>query len=156
MKSLFGSLLFLFIALHGISAQGNIAAINKKHFNLEKGVALEGYDAVSYFAGSKPIKGKSSIQATSDGVVYYFSSEKNKESFTQNPEKYKPQYGGWCAYAMGNSGEKVEVDPETFKVLNGKLYLFYNAFFNNTLTSWNKNEAALKTKADTNWKSILK
>ena len=57
---------------------------------------------------------------------------------------------------MGANGEKVEVNPETFKIINGKLYLFYNAFFNNTLTDWNKNEAALKAKADKNWKSIFK
>lgn len=155
MRSILSILFFSFLAYYSI-AQGNVTALNKKHFNLQKGIALEGYDAVSYFNSNKPIKGKSSIQASSEGVVYYFASETNKSLFVQNPEKYKPQYGGWCAYAMGNSGEKVEVDPETFKILNGKLYLFYNAYFNNTLTSWNKNESALKNKADANWKSIFK
>jgi YHS domain-containing protein len=155
MKSVLSVLLFSLFAFH-IVAQSNVDAINKKHFNLQKGVALEGYDAVSYFNGNKPVKGKSNIQASSGGVLYYFSSENNKDIFLQNPEKYKPQYGGWCAYAMGNSGEKVEVDPENYKILNCKLYLFYNAYFNNTLTSWNKDEAALKTKADANWKSIFK
>ena len=57
---------------------------------------------------------------------------------------------------MGAKGEKVEVDPETFKIIQGKLYLFYNAFFNNTLKDWNKDEANLKLKADANWKSIFK
>jgi hypothetical protein len=52
---------------------------------------------------------------------------------------------------MGATGEKVEVDPETFKILDGKLYLFYNKYFNNTLKSWNKDEATLKTKADASW-----
>jgi hypothetical protein len=55
---------------------------------------------------------------------------------------------------MGATGETVEVDPETFKIIDGKLYLFYNKFFNNTLETWNKNEAALKIKADSNWKSL--
>ena len=59
---------------------------------------------------------------------YYFSSEKNKAEFSQNPSKYKPQYGGWCAYAMGSNGEKVEVNPETFKLIDGKLYLFTMLF----------------------------
>ncbi|MBX9734303.1 MAG: hypothetical protein K2X37_09590 [Chitinophagaceae bacterium] len=83
--------------------------------------------------------------------MYYFSSEKNAAIFKQSPAKYEPQYGGWCAYAMGATGEKVNIDPETFKVLNGKLYLFYNKFFNNTLKSWNKDEVSLKQKADASW-----
>ena len=62
---------------------------------------------------------------------------------------------GWCAYAMGAKGEKVEVDPETFKIVDGKLYLFYNKFFNNTLESWNKDEARLRSNADKNWSKII-
>ena len=73
--------------------------------------------------------------------------------FLKNPSKYEPQYGGWCAYAMGSAGEKVEINPETFKIIDGKLYLFYNAYFNNTLKSWNKEETKLKSQADTNWKN---
>jgi hypothetical protein len=86
-----------------------------------------------------------------DGVNYRFASEQNRQLFKASPSKYEPQYGGWCAYAMGANGEKVEVDPETFKIIDGKLYLFYNKLFNNTLTTWNKNEATLKQKADKNW-----
>jgi hypothetical protein len=56
---------------------------------------------------------------------------------------------------MGAKGENVEVDPETFKIVNGKLFLFYNAYFNNTLKSWNKDEANLNRKADANWKKII-
>ncbi len=155
MKPLFSLLLISFLLNYGLAAQ-NSYALNQKHFNLEKNLALAGYDPVSYFNGHKPIKGKSSISTNSDGVTYYFSSNKNRDLFTQNPGKYRPEYGGWCAYAMGKSGEKVEVNPETFKIINARLYLFYNAFFNNTLTDWNKNEADLKSKADKNWKSIFK
>jgi hypothetical protein len=57
---------------------------------------------------------------------------------------------------MGNSGEKVEIDPETFKIIDGKLFLFYNAYFNNTLKTWNKSEASLRAKADVNWKKVIK
>jgi hypothetical protein len=85
-----------------------------------------------------------------------FSSAVNKEYFSKNPSKYEPQFGGWCAFAMGDSGEKVEINPETFKIIDGKLYLFYNAFFNNTLKSWNKDEANLKAKATSNWNKIIK
>lgn len=56
---------------------------------------------------------------------------------------------------MGGSGEKVDINPETFKIIEGKLYLFYNAYFNNTLKSWNKNQSGLKAKADANWEKII-
>lgn len=125
-------------------------------FNLEKKVAIQGYDPVGYFKQSKGIKGKKEISANYEGVIYYFSSIENKNLFIKTPAKYEPQYGGWCAFAMGDSGEKVEINPETFKIIDGKLYLFYNAYFNNTLKTWNKNEAKLKSNADLNWKKIIK
>ena len=88
-------------------------------------------------------------------IHYYFSSSANKEVFKKSPAKFEPEYGGWCAYAMGAKGEKVEIDPETFKIIHGKLYLFYNRNFNNTLKTWNKDETSLKTKADTNWQKLF-
>ena len=88
-------------------------------------------------------------------MTYNFASASDKDAFVKNPAGYEPQYGGWCAYAMGATGEKVEVDPETFKIIDGKLYLFYNAYFNNTLKTWNKDETNLKKKADTNWKKAV-
>ncbi len=125
-----------------------------QQFNLDNGVAVKGYDAVAYFTQNKAVKGKAEFAVIHKGVKYYFSNNTNKEEFKKNPAKYEPQYGGWCAYAMGATGEKVDFDPETFKIINGKLYLFYNKFFNNTLPKWNKDEANLKTKADVNWKKF--
>jgi YHS domain-containing protein len=125
-------------------------------FNLEDGIAIQGYDPVSYFTQQKAVKGKKELAWSKDGITYYFSSSSNKELFVKNSATYEPQYGGWCAYAMGETGEKVEIDPETFKILDGKLYLFYNSLFNNTLPKWNKAESDLKTKADKNWKAIYK
>ncbi len=124
-----------------------------KTYNLNKGLAIEGYDPVSYFNG-KPLKGATALAFTHEGVTYHFANAANLNSFKQNPRGYEPQYGGWCAYAMGNTGEKVEVDPETFKIINGKLFLFYNHLFTNTLKSWNKNEGPLKAKADVNWQKF--
>lgn len=121
-----------------------------KAYNLENGLAIAGYDPVSYFNG-KPLKGSASMATIYEGVTYRFANKQNLEAFKKNPAAYEPQYGGWCAYAMGNTGEKVEVDPETYKIINGKLYLFYNHLFNNTLKSWNKNESYLKQQADKNW-----
>ena len=120
-------------------------------FNLEDGLAVQGYDVVAYFTEGKAVKGSAANTVFYQGVKYRFSSVANKEEFKKNPSKYEPQYGGWCAFAMGDYGEKVEIDPETFKIVNGKLYLFYNKRLNNTLKSWNKNEASLKSKADLNW-----
>jgi YHS domain-containing protein len=129
----------------------------KKEFNLSKaGIGLSGYDIVSYFQQNKAVKGSSNFTVVYEGVTYYFSSQENKEIFQKNPSQYEPQYGGWCAYAMGSDGSKVEVDPETFKINNGKLYLFYHTFFNNTLNKWNADEARLKKNADANWIKIYK
>ncbi|MEN2400200.1 YHS domain-containing (seleno)protein [Flavobacterium sp. MC2016-06] len=125
-------------------------------YNLENKVAIQGYDPVAYFKQNKAIKGKNDFTASYMGVTYKFSSAGNKDAFVKNPSSYEPQFGGWCAFAMGDSGDKVDVNPETFKIIDGKLYLFYNAFFNNTLKSWNKDEANLKAKAEVNWKKIYK
>lgn len=127
----------------------------RNHQNLDNQLAIQGYDPVAYFT-SEPTEGKAEISVKHNGAVYYFSSEENKGLFEDNPTKYTPQYGGYCAYAIGENGEKVSIDPETFKIIDGKLYLFYNKFFNNTLKSWNKNENELKQQADKNWRSILK
>ncbi len=134
----------------------NASTLRQKQFNLSNFVAIEGYDPVAYFTLNKAVKGSSKISQLVDGVIYYFSTEGNKALFNKDRVKYQPQYGGWCAYAMGAKGEKVEIDPKTFKIVDGKLYLFYNAYFNNTLTSWNKDEKNLKAKADKNWISIYK
>jgi YHS domain-containing protein len=126
-----------------------------KDFNLENNLAIKGYDPVAYFNQKKAIKGKKELAQTHQGVTYYFSSNENKEAFLKNPETYEPQYGGWCAFAIGDDNKKVSINPETFKIVDGKLYLFYNAYFNNTLKSWNKNESQLKAQADKNWQAII-
>lgn len=126
-------------------------ASRKKHFNLENGLAIQGYDPVAYFKQNKAVKGNKDLAVYYQGATYYFSNAENKADFKKEPQRYEPEYGGWCAYAMGAKGEKVEIDPGTFKIVNGKLYLFYNKFFNNTLKDWNKNENNLRAKADANW-----
>jgi YHS domain-containing protein len=152
MKKILFSVLTLLLASAAIFAQ---EPLRKKHFNLQNGLAIEGYDPVAYFIKNKAVKGKKEFAVYDQGATYYFSSVENKELFKSNPAKYEPEYGGWCAYAMGAKGEKVEVDPETFKIVNGKLYLFYNQFFNNTLKDWNKDESNLRTKADASWIKIF-
>ncbi len=151
MKRVFLAVFLLMITGLSIHAQSDK---RKKEYNLGKmTLAIQGYDPVSYFDGQAE-KGSAANAVVYEGVTYYFSSTAHKEIFKADPAKYEPQYGGWCAYAMGKTGDKIEVDPETFKVLNGKLLLFYNKYFNNTLKSWNKDEKNLNASADMNWKKF--
>lgn len=120
-------------------------------YNTDDGLAAKGYDVVAYF-NNKAVKGKKEFQAKHDGLIYRFSTQANKAAFEKEPNKYVPQYGGWCAYAMGTSGKYVDIDPETFEIRDGKLYLFYNKFFTNTYDSWlTENPEKLVKEADKNW-----
>ncbi|MGK0386207.1 MAG: hypothetical protein ACI849_000816, partial [Patiriisocius sp.] len=93
--------------------------------------------------------------ATHDDVKYKFSSQKNLNLFNENPTKYIPQYGGYCAYAVGKKGKKVDIDPDTFEIRDGKLYLFYNSWGTNTLVSWlAESPDELKLKADRHWEKL--
>ena len=151
-------ILILLVFLSALSTKGltqDTASMRKQSFNLEKNIGIQCYDPVAYFKENKAVKGKSEISVLYLGVIYYFSSVENKNAFVKDPTAYEPQYGGWCAYAMGKSGEKVEIDPSTFKIVNNKLYLFYNKYFNNTLKSWNKDEANFKANADVHWQKIF-
>jgi YHS domain-containing protein len=154
MKQLITAIALLVMQVSIGNAQENTGRI--KHFNLDHQLAIQGYDPVAYFRQNEAAKGRKEWAVSHQGVLYYFSSAANKEEFKKNPMQYEPRYGGWCAYAMGAKGEKVSVDPKTFKITNGKLYLFYNKFFNNTLTEWNKDEKGLQHKADNNWNTILR
>jgi YHS domain-containing protein len=145
----------LFLILFSYAFAQHTVADRTRHCNLENGIAIQGYDPVAYFSNTA-LKGDKKYATNYIGLVYYFSSEISKNYFLKNPSKYEPQYGGWCAFAMGDYGKKVEIDPETFKIVDGKLHLFYNAFFNNTLKSWNKDEKHLKAKADKNWSIYIK
>ena len=124
-------------------------------YNTKKGFVAEGYDVVSYF-DNKAIKGNANFIAEFDNVKFSFSSKENLAKFNKNPKKYIPQYGGYCAYAIGVKGKKVGVNPKTFEIRDGKLYLFYNSWGTNTLELWQKEGAEqLKEKADKNWKKII-
>ncbi|HHP7242159.1 MAG TPA: YHS domain-containing (seleno)protein [Cyclobacteriaceae bacterium] len=144
-------LLFLILIL----SVAGIQNLRSQHLNTsESGLAIEGYDPVSYYQEG-PKKGSPSFTYKFNDATYRFLSKINSERFKNDPEMYIPAYGGWCAYAMGITGEKVKVDPETYKIINDRLYLFYNFRFNNTLKSWNKDEDSLKKQAELNWSKIL-
>ncbi len=129
-----------------------ILVAQKTDYNTYKGYVAEGYDVVSYFTNKQPLEGKKKLTTTFNGVKFKFSSEKNINLFKENPKKYIPQYGGYCAYAMGKKGEKVAIDPENYEIRDGKLYLFYNSWINNTLKSWQQEGAdKLQKQANINW-----
>jgi hypothetical protein len=155
MKKIACVLLLILFINPSLLAQ-DASATRKKHFNLDNGVAISGYDPVAYLLQNRAVKGSRDNAVVHQGITYYFSSPAHKEEFKKNPARFEPAYGGWCAYAMGANGEKVSIDPKTFKVVGGKLYLFYNKLFNNTLTDWNKDESNLKNKADANWNKTFK
>jgi len=130
---------------------------NSSHLYLNSSkVAIDGYDLTSYFTDNKAIKGSEKFKAEHKGAVYFFKSKENKQTFLDNPTKYLPEYGGWCAYAMGAKAEKVSIDPKTFIITDGKLYLFYNSYFNDTSEKWKKDDKRLKIKADKNWINTIK
>jgi YHS domain-containing protein len=151
----FKYLFTLFIAfVHTISAFGQSTPEERKaHFWLDDEAAIEGYDPVSYFQNG-PVEGKGNIQLVHKGITYYFSSEENKNLFGKSPEKYEPAYGGWCAYAIAN-GTKMDPDPETYLIQDGKVHLFYNGFFNNTKPKWEKEPDTIKKKADGEWNKMV-
>ncbi len=156
MKHLPQKLLLLALGLGwalALTAQTD-AHVRTTQFNQEKGLAIQGYDPVAYFTQNKALKGQPAITHTHAGVTYRFANEAHRKLFIATPEKYEPAYGGWCAYAMGANGEKVEIDPETFEIKNGHLYLFYHTFFTNTLASWQKDRENLRTKADASWQKL--
>ncbi|MGB3465865.1 MAG: YHS domain-containing (seleno)protein [Cyclobacteriaceae bacterium] len=131
-------------------SQFSLAQKNKSINTGKNALAVQGYDVVSYFDG-KATEGKATLTSDHDGAVYRFSSPENKKKFDKSPQMYIPQYGGWCAYAMGIDGSKVKIDPNTFKISDDRLYLFYNFKGNNTLIPWNKEEKSLRQEADKQW-----
>lgn len=141
------TLIALLITFSGLNAQSI-------DYNLKKGYVAEGYDVVEYF-NNKAVEGDKSFTTTYDNVKYKFASQKNLDAFLENPEKYTPQYGGYCAYAVALKSKKVGINPKTFEIRDGKLYLFYNSWGTNTLELWKKeNVKGLQEKGDLNWETI--
>jgi len=103
---------------------------------------LKGYDVVSYLNSQKAEKANSKFSFKYKNISFNFKNKINLNKFKQNPQKYIPAYGGYCAYAM-YYGKQVDVNPKSFKIINDKTYLFYKKPFNNTLKSWNKLEKEL-------------
>lgn len=87
-----------------------------------RGLGLQGYDPVAYFVVGRPVMGMPEFSAKSNGAVYWFSTAAHLQAFVANPQRYEPQYGGYCAYGVAQ-GAKPDIDPNAFAIVDGKLYL---------------------------------
>jgi YHS domain-containing protein len=119
--------------------------------NVDKsGVAIQGYDPVSYFDGA-PLKGTAEYAAEWQGATWHFASAANRDAFTAEPEKYAPRYGGWCAYGAAK-GYAAETDPETAWTLHdGKLYLNWDAAVKR---DWSEDIPGYLAQSEANWPDI--
>ena len=148
-------LLLIFAASSfGLSKEMDPTAMSApKTFNLDGGVVIKGYDPVSYFQPTGPLKGDKKITVNHDGVSYQFASEENKSKFLATPSAFIPQYGGWCATAVAG-GYKYDIDPKHYKITDNKLYLFYKGFLGDAKKDWVKNEPQQISQADKKWPEV--
>jgi len=117
----------------------------------DKGVALGGYDPVSYFADGKPAKGDPKIEATYNGALYHFTSQVHRETFEKNPAGYIPAYGGYCGYAA-SVGKVRPINPALWSIVDGRLILQHSK---GAVELWEKDISGNKTKADTLWPRLI-
>ncbi|MFN4028048.1 MAG: YHS domain-containing (seleno)protein [Flavobacterium sp.] len=118
--------------------------------NLKDGVAIQGYDPVAYFVEGKAVLGLKEIKTQYDNATYYFATDVNKEEFVKNPDKFVPQYGGYCAYGL-SKGYKAPIDPKAFTIVEDKLYLNYSL---DVKAEWMKQREERIVKANENWEKI--
>ncbi|MEO1172155.1 MAG: YHS domain-containing (seleno)protein [Myxococcota bacterium] len=114
------------------------------------GVAIRGYDPVSYFTDGKPVKGSAKFSTDWSGATWHFASGDHLAKFKSAPEKWAPQYGGWCAYAAA-ANRKAKTEPDAFTIVDGKLYLNYDL---NIMKKWRADTAGFIKKANANWPSL--
>ena len=113
-------------------------------------VAIGGYDPVAYFEIGSPTPGNGYHTSTHNGATYLFATKENQKRFEANPEKYAPQYGGYCAYGV-SVGKKFFSDPQRWKIVGGKLYLNLDKGIQK---KWKEDIFGNITKADSNWTQI--
>ncbi|HJS54894.1 MAG TPA: YHS domain-containing (seleno)protein [Chitinophagaceae bacterium] len=112
--------------------------------------AIGGYDVVAYFKEGKPVKGSTDFRVTYKGATWLFTNKDNADLFKVTPEKYEPQYGGYCAFGCSR-GYKAKTNPDAWTIVNGKLYLNYNT---DVRATWNKDQRGYIEKADANWLQV--
>ncbi|ADZ89700.1 YHS domain-containing (seleno)protein [Marinomonas mediterranea] len=114
--------------------------------------AVGGYDTVAYFTQGKPVKGSSDYKTEFKGANWYFASQANLDLFKQDPDKYAPQYGGYCAWAVSAKNDFAKGDPEHWSIVDGKLYLNYNQ---NIKDKWSQDIPGHIAQGDKNWPTLI-
>jgi len=114
-------------------------------------IAVQGYDPVAYFTEGKPVKGTKGFATTWNGAEFRFASAANRDAFKANPEKYAPQYGGYCAWAV-SQGYTAKGDAKHWKIVDGKLYLNYNT---SVQKKWEGDIPGFISAANTNWPDVI-
>jgi YHS domain-containing protein len=114
--------------------------------------AIHGYDPVAYFTDAKPVPGKEDFEFEWMGAKWRFATAEHREAFKTAPEKYAPHYGGYCAYAV-SQGHVADIDPNAWSIVDGKLYLNYDA---DVQKKWKADIPGYIMKADKNWPGVLK
>lgn len=145
LPSLLASLLLTVLSLPIHAAE----PVNK---TLLGGLAVDGYDSVAYFTEGKPVEGKKEFSHQWQGATWRFASAANRDLFVAAPEKYAPQFGGYCAWAV-SQGYTYDSDPEAWSIVDGKLYLNYNK---KVQTQWSEDKAGNIAKGNANWPAVLK
>lgn len=115
-----------------------------------KGFAANGYDVVAYFKEGKPVEGKKTFSYQWHDALWLFSSKQNLDSFSHNPDKYAPQFGGYCAYGV-SEGHKAPTQPDAWTIVDNKLYLNYNK---DVMKLWRQDIPGRIKKADENWLKV--
>lgn len=114
-------------------------------------VAIKGYDSVAYFTEQRPVKGKEEFSFTWKKAKWLFSSKENLDKFKENPDRWAPQYGGYCAYGVANDA-LVKIEPDQFSLIGDKLYLNYDA---DVTAKWKKDPARYVKEADKKFSKLL-
>ena len=127
----------------------NISADDTLQYSTGNG-AIDGYDPVSYFTDNRAERGSADITAKWNDAVWHFTSKAHRELFIADPEKYAPQYGGFCALGMAHGGD-VPTDPEAWTIHAGKLYLNMMAEVSST---WRYNPDKLIERANVKWQAM--
>lgn len=141
--------LLLAMAFISISAVSQTSTNPPSYFANKEG-AIRGFDPVAYFTEQKAVKGSTEFSYVWNGVTWYFTSDSNKKSFVENPEKYAPQFGGYCAYGVSED-HKSPTDPLAFTIVNNKLYLNYS---NKVKELWMKQQPQRIEKANELWPAL--
>lgn len=126
------------------------SAQNKSEIFQKNGAAIDGYDAVAFFTEHKPVKGFKAYSLEWQHAQWLFVSKANLDSFTANPSKYAPQYGGYCAYGAAQ-GHKAPTEADTWTVQDGRLYFNYNQ---KVKSMWDKDRIKFIEQANINWEKI--